>query len=90
MKKFFIVFFIIITLIFSGCGAQLNVEREEIANEKSMFVLVENGNSFYIVYHQDTKVMYAISNGYYNSGNFCLLVNPDGTPMLWEGSGSNG
>lgn len=85
MKKFFI----IITLIFSGCGARLNVEHEEIANEKSMFVLIENGNSFYIVYHQDTKVMYAISCGGYNSGNFCLLVNPDGTPMLWKGVTKN-
>lgn len=84
MKKFFIVFFIIITLTFSGCGARLNVEHG-VTNEKSMFVLVESGNSFCIVYHQDTKVMYAISNGGYNSGNFCLLVNPDGTPMLWEG-----
>lgn len=31
------------------------------------------------------KVMYAVSGGAYNNGTFTLLVNPDGTPMLWEG-----
>ena len=34
---------------------------------------------------RETKVMYAISLGVYNSGTFCQLVNQDGTPMLWEG-----
>lgn len=29
-------------------------------------------------------IMYAISDGYYNHGTFTVLLNPDGTPMLWE------
>lgn len=33
----------------------------------------------------NTKVMYAISDGAHNYGNFTLLVNADGTPMLYEG-----
>ena len=35
--------------------------------------------------HLQAKVMYTISGGLKNCGNFTLLVNPDGTPMLWEG-----
>lgn len=50
----------------------------------SMFVCVETTNSWKIVYHRETKVMYAVSDYTRNSGNFTLLVNPDGSPMLWE------
>lgn len=57
--------------------------KEEISRESS-FVIVEDGASYYIVYHKDTKVMYTLSTGGYNCGSFCLLMNPDGTPMVWE------
>ena len=52
-----------------------------------MFVLIEGGgmHSYYIVYHKETKVMYAVSNGTYSAGNFTVMVNPDGSPMLWKG-----
>ena len=36
-------------------------------------------------YDPDTGVMYAMSNGGYNSGTLTLLVNADGTPKVWEG-----
>ena len=48
-----------------------------------MFVLIEVAASWKIVYHKDTKVMYAVSNGNDNYGTFTLLVNADGTPMVW-------
>lgn len=38
----------------------------------------------FIFHHRETKVMYAVSGGTYNRGNFTLLVNSDGSPMLWE------
>lgn len=50
-----------------------------------MFITVENGDLYKIVYHKITKVMYAVSYGYYNRGSFTLLVDADGKPMLWEG-----
>lgn len=50
-----------------------------------MFEVVEYGLDYCIVYCVRTKVMYAISTGRDNKGTFTLLVNPDGTPMLWEG-----
>ncbi len=37
-----------------------------------------------IVYRRETKVMYAVSNSNHNVGTFTLLVNADGTPMLWR------
>jgi hypothetical protein len=50
-----------------------------------MFIKLEETYKWQIVYHKDTKVMYAVSIGHYNSGNFTLLVNADGTPMIYEG-----
>lgn len=49
-----------------------------------MFVEIERTDSWKVVYHKETKVMYAVSFGGYNSGNFTLLVNDDGSPMLWK------
>lgn len=59
--------------------------------ETNMFIRVQrhnyyNGNDYDVVYHKDTKVMYVISRGQYNSGQFTLLVNPDGSPMLYKES----
>lgn len=63
-----------------------NVETEaDTAESVSMFVCVETTSSWKIVYHRETKVMYAVSDYLKNNGNFTLLVNPDGSPMLWEG-----
>ena len=65
------------------CGC-LNIEEKE-EKEPPMFIVVERQTNWDVVYHKDTKVMYAISRGGYNQGNFTVLVNADGTPMLWEG-----
>lgn len=51
----------------------------------SMFVEVEQAHTWSVVYHRDTKVMYAVSRGGYNRGTFTLLVNADGTPMIYNG-----
>lgn len=79
---------IAITLL-TGCGFKKSVPIDaESYDEESMFVICEScsfNRNWNVVYHKDTKVMYAVSRGGYNSGNFTLLVNPDGSPMLWEG-----
>ena len=69
--------------LFSGCTGNPTTEKE--VSKNSSFVIVEDGVSYYVVYHKDTKVMYALSAGGHSFGVFCLLVNPDGTPMIWEG-----
>ncbi|MBQ6281491.1 MAG: hypothetical protein IJK69_05490 [Oscillospiraceae bacterium] len=88
MKRFLALLTVLVMLMFCGC-TKAKVEYEQ-ATGTSMFIVVEKGSFWDVVYHRETKVMYAISRGAYNSGNLCLLVNPDGTPMLWEGGGEDG
>lgn len=72
---------LLVTLV--GCGKKM--ERVEGNNSNtSMFVMIENGGIFKVVYNKYTKVMYTVSTQPYNQGNFTLLVNADGTPMLYE------
>lgn len=89
MKKVIAILIILFMLTICGCEGKATVNSEGL-KEESMFILVEDANVFVVVYHRDTKVMYTVSRGGYNSGNFCLLVNPDGTPMLWKGGGEDG
>lgn len=90
MKTKLIIFSAVLTLAFTGCNYaniedinEQNTVKEEPAN--SMFVVIEETFYWDIVYQKDTKVMYAVSFGRYNNGTFTLLVNPDGTPMIYEG-----
>lgn len=83
MKKLFVIILVLVMCIgvFTACGA--TVEREH-KSDSSLFVELESTVMWKVVYHRETKVMYAVSYGGYNGGNFTLLVNADGTPMLWE------
>jgi hypothetical protein len=73
-----------ICLFLTGCGAKMEwVEDLDISNE-STFVIVENGRDYKIVYHRDTKVMYVISYGPYNSGDFTVMVDKYGKPLLYQ------
>lgn len=57
--------------------------EKELAN--SMFGLVEAKHDWAIVYAKDTDVMYSVSKGGNGNGVFAVLVNADGTPMLYGG-----
>lgn len=70
--------------LFVGCTGSPKVS--ENVSKSSSFVIVEDGDGYCVVYHKDTKVMYTLSTASYNIGNFTLLVNADGTPMIWEGN----
>lgn len=78
---------LVAVLLLCGCSGVNTVERENKDREtsKSMFVQIESANTWLVVYHRETKVMYVVSYGAYNCGSFTLLVNADGTPMLYEG-----
>lgn len=75
-----VTFVIMISLL--GCSS---AEGSGIENNKheekptGTFIEIDRGISWKVVYHRDTKVMYVVSN------NFTLLVNADGTPMLYGG-----
>lgn len=79
MKKIMLVI-VVLAVALTGCS-----EVEDKSSDISEFVIVEITNSWRVVYHKKTKVMYVVSDGTYNRGTFTLLVNSDGTPMLWEG-----
>lgn len=70
-------------LMLSGCGQQVKTEANKDA--PSMFTIVERSSNWAVVYHNETKVMYAVSGGYYNCGTFTVIVDETGKPMLWEG-----
>ena len=83
MKKIFLI--ISISMIALMCFAACDNPVENNAHlGNSDFVIVESTDNFYIVYHKETKVMYAVSDSSYNHGNFTLLVNADGTPMTYK------
>lgn len=71
---------VVLVVALAGCS-----EVEDKSSDMSEFVIVENMSTWKVVYHKKTKVMYAVSDGSYNYGTFTLLVNADGTPMIWEG-----
>ena len=57
-------------------------DMESQETDVSMFVVLEVGGTYKIVYHQETKVMYAISAGAYNAGTFTVMLDADGKPLL--------
>lgn len=81
---------IIMAVLFAACAGS----KAEPANAVSaidtkedynnVFEQIGYGNGYIIVYHTQTKVMYVVSDEYRNKGNFTLLVNPDGTPMIYK------
>ena len=86
-KKQIFINVLLITLVASLCivllGGCSNVNAENSANV-SRFVCVEHKYDWEVVYDRYTRVMYAVSRGSYNNGNFTLLVDADGKPLLWE------
>lgn len=88
MKRLLAVLLLVtIMLAMVGCNvATVETETKNKSDEAptSMFVEVENGGNWTIVYHRETKVMYAISRGGHNNGTFTVLMDADGKPVLWE------
>ena len=71
-----------IVLMFAGCTST-RAEAKEV-DDGNTLILVDADYYCWIVYHKDTKVMYAVSRSGYNAGTYTVLVNADGTPMIWE------
>jgi hypothetical protein len=85
MKRFSVIFVVLaLCLSLCACGGS-PVQVESNVSAASMFVEVENNLTWRVVYHRETKVMYVISQGTENHGNFTVLLNADGTPQTWKG-----
>ena len=69
-----------LAMIFVGCG-----RRKAEASNESRFMEVESNFNWWICADRETGVMYAVSNGVYNHGNFTLLVDANGDPLIYEG-----
>jgi hypothetical protein len=87
MKKIIVLVLVLALCVVAFAGCELATVEEKSKDETgySMFVQVEIAGLWRVVYHKDTKVMYVVSNGGYNGGGFSVLVNPDGTPQIWDG-----
>lgn len=88
MKKVIgLIMAVMMAATFAACGSEVEKADSSVGDPetKSMFVQVEKAKSWVVVYHRDTKVMYSVSNAYYNCGIMTLLVNADGTPMIYSG-----
>lgn len=83
MKKLLMTAVICALLAVSGCGETAVEDTQPV--DVSRFVVIEGVAQWWVVADRETKVMYAVSRGGYNLGNFTLLVDADGKPLLWEG-----
>ena len=84
MKKIMIVLLIIVVaLCLTGCTTDV---EKNIVDNNSMYVVVEGKgmDCYRIIYDKETKVMYHLSAGAYNSGTLTVLVNADGSPKLYD------
>lgn len=84
MKKIIVTLVLIACLSMTSCNQSKVVTHEDVDSNVSMFIEVERSTNWQIVYHRDTKVMYAVSMGHYNYGTFTLLVDENGSPMVYE------
>lgn len=70
-------------MLLSGCA---KVEKAEPEPQNiGRFVVIEEAMYWHVVADRHTGVMYAVSDGNYNRGNFTLLVDAEGKPLIWKG-----
>lgn len=71
-----------VCLLFTGCGASNGNSNHDF---EMLSVSKFNGDNYtVIVVHKKTKVMYCFYRDGY-SGGLTVMLNPDGTPMIYEG-----
>ena len=68
-----------------GINGKKRTMEEEKVMRTSRFEVVESDNAYWMVVRDvQTGVLYAVSTGYYNKGNFTVLVDEDGKPLRAE------
>ena len=87
MKRIAIVALLLAMLMLAGCSTG-KVDSQKIVEAKidnKMFLTISDEYCGNVVVDKTTRVMYWLSDGGYSHGILTLLVNPDGTPRIWEG-----
>ena len=75
---------VVMVVCLVGCGSDVETRTED---SSSMFVCVETTDYWKIVYHKETKVMYAVNKNIIDNagcGVFSPLYNADGTLQIYE------
>lgn len=77
---------LLLCLFLTGCSHKKMVTVEDLnwSSPLSMFIEVEDGFYYKVMYHRKTKVMYIMSAGGYNYGNVTVMVDANGLPLLYE------
>lgn len=75
---------LMLSVMLMGCSAN-PVEKTYTDDVPSRFVVIEGTDLWKVVVDRETKVIYTVSSGYCNGGNFTMLVDSDGMPLLYEG-----
>lgn len=89
-KKILFILLLLIMPVMLLCGCSEVPKSEDFTSEEnSRFVYVkeytiDNDTKFEVLVDRETKVMYLCRiSGY--GGGLTVMLNADGTPMLWEG-----
>ena len=87
-KKILFILLLLIMPVMLLCGCSYETSPRPALESGNRFVITKErttGNTVYVeMYDKSTKVMY-IYVKLSESGSLTMLVNSDGTPMLWEG-----
>lgn len=88
-KKIFCLLLLLIMpiILLSGCAfnkAQTSEIGKEYIVGNVILVKVEKGEDFDLFVDKNTKVIYIYNKTSYQGG-LTVMLNADGTPMLWEG-----
>lgn len=75
-------------LMMAGCSSTGKLDSQKMAEAEEnnlMFITVSREWAGVVLVDKTTRVMYWSSYDSHNCGILTLLVNPDGTPRIWEG-----
>ena len=84
MKKIIIAFAFISFLFCSSCSNTSGVA--ETTKKSDRFVKIEHDYvlHFAVVYDKETLVMYTVTTGRYNQGDFTVLLDTTGKPLTYN------
>lgn len=83
MKKLFFSIVLSVCILLAGCSAPQGTYTKRYENNPFVEIgryIEEPLSPVIIYYHTETKVMYVEAKG-----GFTVMLNADGTPMIWDG-----